>query len=294
MKKFGFIAILGEPNVGKSTLTNQLVGSKVAIVTSKVQTTRQRLLGIVMHEMSQIVLIDTPGIHTPKHKLERSMVSEAWKAKRDSDLVLLMIDAKNPRREGDHAIIENLRDSPFVLVINKIDTLHREKLLEITSQFNKYPNIQKVFMISALTGDGVEDLRDYLSEAVPEGEWMYPEDFATNIPLRVWAAEITREELIKQLRHELPYETYVETEKWEEFENGDVKISQIIYVNRSAQKAIVLGEKGARIKEIGRRAREHLCQELEREVHLFLFVKVADNWREKRMYYRDFGMEFDV
>lgn len=294
MTKFGFVALIGEPNVGKSTLTNQLVGRKVAIVTSKVQTTRQKMLGVVLEGESQVVLIDTPGIHGANRRLEKSMVHEAWKARKEADILILMVDAKNPRQEETHAIAEKLAETPFILVINKIDTLPREKLLEITANFQKYSTIQKTFMISALTGDGVADLRTYLADSVPEGPWMYPEDFATDVPLRLWAAEITREEVIKQLHHELPYETYVETEKWEEFENGSVKISQVIFVNRKAQKSIVLGKAGQRIKEISQRARTQLSEELERPVHLFLFVKVSEDWREKRSFYRDFGLDFEV
>lgn len=290
----GFVTILGAPNAGKSTLVNQLVGSKVSIVSHKVQTTRQRILGLVIHEKSQLILVDTPGIFTPKKRLERAMVHAAWQASRDSDILVVMVDVTEKSLAKARAILDNLGNQPVLLVLNKIDLIKRETLLHLTQKLQEYKNITDTFMISALTNDGVPDLMATLAKHVPEGPWLYPEDEISNMPQRLWAAEITREQLYLQLHQELPYETWVETESWEEFDNGSVKISQIIYVARDGQKGIILGKKGDQIKAISAAARLEIATHLDRTVHLFLFVKVSEDWLNKRDPYKQMGLEFDA
>lgn len=293
-KRCGFITVLGAPNAGKSTLINQLVGSKVSIVSHKVQTTRQRILGIVAHGQSQLILVDTPGIFDPKKRLERAMVRAAWEATRDSDILVVMVDVTEKSLAKAKVILDNLANRPIILVLNKIDLVKRETLLEITQKLQPYKNVTDTYMISALTNDGVNDLMTTLAQRVPVGPWLYPEDQLSTMPQRLWAAEITREQLYLQLHQELPYETWVETEGWEEFDNGSVKISQIIYVARAGQKGILLGKRGERIKEISAAARQEIATHLDRPVHLFLFIKVSEDWLNKRDPYTQMGLEFDA
>ncbi len=292
--KCGFIAILGEPNAGKSTLINFMVGSKVSIVSPKVQTTRQRILGIALYEEAQLILVDTPGIFQPKKRLERAMVDVAWSASSEADLVVVVVDVQDKNLNRSMSILDQLKDRPVILVLNKIDQIKKEKLLETAQSFQKYSNISDVFMISALTGSGVDGLVKKLKNQLPESPWLFPEDQITDLPQRLWASEITREQLYHQLHHELPYETMVETEAWEEFDNGSVKISQVIYVNRESQKSIVLGKGGRQIKSISTTARQEMMEQLERPVHLFLHVKVVENWLEKPALYRLMGLNFNA
>ena len=289
-----FIAILGAPNAGKSTLVNQIVGSKVSIVSSKVQTTRQRILGIAIYHSSQLVLVDTPGIFEPHKRLERAMVQAAWEAGRDADLTVLVVDVTQNNLNASLAILEKLGVRPTILVLNKIDKIKRDALLEITASFQAYTNVRQTFMVSALTGDGVADFSNFLASEAPESPWLYPEDQLTDLPQRLWAAEITREQLFLKLHHELPYNVMVETEAWEEFDNGSVKISQVIYVARDSQKAIVLGKGGHQVKAISSAAREEMRIFLNRTVHLFLHVKVLEDWMNKPAMYRLMGLDFNI
>lgn len=296
-EKCGFVAVIGEPNAGKSTLTNQLVGQKVSIVSSKVQTTRQRVLGIALHQDAQIILIDTPGIFSPKKRLDRAMVAVAWEAEKDADVVMLLTDASDKKQTHTLEILKKMTKinskQRFFLIINKIDLVSKQTLLELAAQFNTFENIDKIFMISALSGNGVCDLLTTLSETVPQGPWLFPEDQVSDLPQRMWASEITREHLYHNLHQELPYETYVETEAWEEFDNGSVKINQIIYVNRDGQKSIILGKHGSMIKKISQTAREELTSLLDRPVHLFIHVKVAHNWAERSAAYTLMGLQYN-
>ncbi|AIK96053.1 GTPase Era [Candidatus Odyssella acanthamoebae] len=294
MTQFGFIAVLGEPNAGKSTLINQLVGQKVSIVSPKVQTTRQRILGIAMAGDAQLVLIDTPGIFAPKKRLDRAMVASAWDAGRDADQTILIVDASQKIQSRSQEILKGLEGCKVILVLNKVDAVDKARLLKLAETYHQYEQVTEIFMISALTGDGVPDLMAYLVSKAPAGPWMFPEDDITDMPQRLWASEITREQLYHQLHQELPYETFVETEAWEEFDNGSVKINQVIYVNRDGQKSIILGKRGAKIKEISQAAREELSQLLGRQVHLYLYVKVAENWSEKSSFYRNIGLDFNA
>jgi GTP-binding protein Era len=290
----GFVAILGAPNAGKSTLINQLVGHKVTIVSSKVQTTRQRILGITIHKDAQLVLVDTPGIFAPQKRLERAMVQAAWEASRDADLTTLIVDVSQKSLASSFAILEKLSNRPVILVLNKIDQVKHTVLLEITAKFQTYANITHTFMISALTGDGVPDFADFLASELPISPWLYPEDQLTDMPQKLWSAEITREQLFQRLHHELPYSPMVETEAWEEFENGTVKVNQVIYVARDGQKAIVLGKGGHQIKAISSAAREEMSIFLNRTVHLFLHVKVLEDWTNKPAMYKLMGLDFNV
>ena len=294
MKKFGFIAVVGEPNAGKSTLINQLVGQKVSIVSSKVQTTRQRILGIAISGEAQLVLIDTPGIFAPKKRLDRAMVASAWDAGKDADQIILIVDASQKSQARSLEILKRLEHRKVILALNKVDAVDKAKLLKMAQQYHAHENVSEIFMISALTGDGVPDLMTHLVKETPEGIWMFPEDEITDMPQRLWAAEITREQLYHQLYQELPYETFIETELWEEFDNGDVKINQVIYVNRDGQKSIILGKRGVKIKEISQAARTELATLLGRKVHLYLYVKVAENWSEKSSFYRNMGLDFNA
>jgi len=297
----GIVAIVGAPNAGKSTLTNQMVGTKVAIVTHKVQTTRARLRGIFQHGQSQIILIDTPGIFAPRRKLDEAMVEAAWGGADDADEVLLLVDAPRHAEPGgggkagaDTArIIEGLkaRGRKAVLVLNKIDEMKREPLLELIGKFNAEGVFEETFLISALTGEGVEALKDYLAEHMPAGPWLYPEDQPADVAERVLAAEVTREKLILRLHDELPYATTVETEVWKELKDGAVRIEQVVFVERDSQKPIVLGKGGKTIKEIGQEARTELEQLLDRKVHLFLFVKVRERWAEDPERFRLMGLD---
>lgn len=294
MKKFGFIAVVGEPNAGKSTLINQLVGQKVSIVSPKVQTTRQRILGIAISGEAQLVLIDTPGIFSPKKRLDRAMVASAWEAGKDADQIILIVDASQKSQARSLEILKGLDGRKVILALNKVDAVDKAKLLKIAQQYSAFENVVEIFMISALTGDGVSDLMAHLVAQAPEGVWMFPEDDITDMPQRLWAAEITREQLYHQLHQELPYETFIETEAWEEFDNGDVKINQVIYVNRDSQKSIILGKRGSKIKEISQAARTELASLLGRKVHLYLYVKVAEDWSEKAAFYRNAGLDFNA
>lgn len=297
----GIVAVVGAPNAGKSTLTNQMVGTKVAIVTHKVQTTRARLRGIFQVGETQIVLVDTPGIFAPRRKLDEAMVEAAWGGADDADEVLLLVDApRHAEKDGggkageDTArIIEGLkaRGRQAVLVLNKIDELKREALLEMIAKFNESGVFKETFLISALTGEGVAELKTYLAAAMPKGPWLYPEDQPADVTQRVLAAEVTREKLILRLHDELPYATTVETETWKELRDGSVRIEQVVFVERDGQKAIVLGKGGNTIKEIGKEAREELEELLERKVHLFLFVKVRERWAEDPERFRLMGLE---
>ena len=293
----GFVALLGAPNAGKSTLLNSLVGAKVSIVTRKVQTTRTRLRGIAVDGASQIVFVDTPGIFAPKRRLERAMVAAAWSGARDADVIALVFDASHRRIDPDSRLIvdglKNLGRSA-ILVLNKIDLVKRPRLLELAAAFEAEGVFDRIFMISALTGDGVDDLLAFLAAAMPEGPWHYPADQLSDLPLRLVAAEATREKLFERLHQELPYALTVETERWQDFEDGSVKIEQTIYVQRDTQKAIILGKSGRSIKEIRKEAQEELEELLERKVHLFLFVKVRRDWIEDPERYRHWGLDFEV
>ncbi|HYH20649.1 MAG TPA: GTPase Era [Azospirillum sp.] len=293
----GFVALVGAPNAGKSTLLNALIGAKVSIVSPKVQTTRSRVLGITIEDDSQLIFVDTPGIFTPKKRLEKAMVHAAWQGAQDADLIGVLFDATRRGVDDDTlGIIARLKEQgrDAILILNKIDLVrHREVLLRLTEDLNREGTFTDTFMVSAGNGDGVADLRTFLARRVPEGPWLYPEDQISDMPMRLLAAEITREKLFHQLHQELPYAATVETEVWEEFDDGSVKISQVIYVQRESQKAIVLGKGGARIKHIGQAARTELQTFLERRVHLMLFVKVRENWTEDPERYEAWGLEYD-
>ena len=297
-RRCGFVAIIGAPNVGKSTLLNALVGSKVAIVTPKVQTTRSRIVGIALVGAAQIVFVDTPGIFAPRKRLDRAMVQAAWSGAEGADYVLLLIDAVRARGgvpDADSAaIVATLeeRGREAILVLNKVDKARREDLLKLADTLGGKGVFRRVFMISALTGDGVPDLATHLAGLVPEGPWLYPEDQVAEVPLRQLAAEITREKLFLALHQELPYALTVETEKWQERRDGSVRIEQVIFVQRDSQKAIVLGKGGRQIKDIGATARQELAVLLDRKVHLFLFVKVRAGWTDDPERYREMGLEF--
>ena len=290
----GFIALIGAPNAGKSTLVNQLVGSKVSIVTHKVQTTRALVRGIVIHEQTQMVLVDTPGIFKPKRRLDRAMVTTAWGGAKDADLILVLIDVEQGIDDEAEILLESLHDKKrkVILVLNKVDRIEAPKLLELAQKANEKVNFDKTFMISALKGYGCKDLLKYLADNLPEGPWYYPEDQISDMPMRMLAAEITREKLYLRLHNELPYSSTIETESWEEMKDGSVRIQQIIYVERDSQKKIVLGHEGQAIKSIGQAARKELMEILEQKVHLFLFVKVRDNWGNDPERYREMGLEF--
>jgi GTP-binding protein Era len=293
----GFVGIIGAPNAGKSTLVNRLVGAKVSIVSPKVQTTRAQVLGIVNEKDTQVIFIDTPGIFAPKRRLEKAMVSAAWAGAADAEITVLLVDVGKGRVNADtQAIIERLQkhEKKVVLALNKIDMLAKEKLLNLAAQLNESGVFSDIYMISALTGDGVARFLKDLAARMPEGPWMFAADQITDMPSRLLAAEITREKIFLQLGDELPYAATVETESWEEFGNGSVKISQVIYIMRDTQKAIVLGKGGARIKRIGEASRLELEQILERRVHLSLFVKVREKWVDDPARYRDWGLDFNA
>ncbi|OJX81071.1 GTPase Era [Magnetospirillum sp. 64-120] len=295
-KRCGYVAIVGAPNAGKSTLTNALVGTKVSIVSPKVQTTRFRVLGILMAGPAQVILVDTPGIFQPKRRLDRAMVAAAWMGADDAEVICLVIDSNRGIDDDTRAIIDKLKKAgrQAILVLNKVDAVKKEKLLKLTAELHEEGIFSDVFMISALKGSGLEELNKVLVERMPLGPWMYPEDEVSDLPQRMLAAEITREKAFIQLHEELPYALTVETEKWEEREDGSARIDQVIYVQRDGQKAIVVGKAGHQIKAIGAAAREELEALLERRVHLFLHVKVREDWQEKRGHYNEMGLDFDV
>ncbi|AZO70716.1 MAG: GTPase Era [Mesorhizobium sp.] len=290
----GFVALIGAPNAGKSTLVNQLVGAKVSIVTHKVQTTRAIVRGIATHDNAQIVFVDTPGIFKPKRRLDTAMVTTAWGGAKDADVVVLLIDAERGIRGDADAILDRLKDvqQPMLLVLNKVDRVKPETLLALAAAANERVPFKRTFMVSALTGSGCKDLLDYLAETLPSGPWYYPEDQISDLPMRQLAAEITREKLYLRLHQELPYSSHIETEKWEEKKDGSVRIEQVIYVERDSQKKIVLGHKGETIRAIGQAARAEIAEILEQKVHLFLFVKVRENWGDDPERYREMGLEF--
>jgi GTP-binding protein Era len=290
----GFIALIGAPNAGKSTLTNALVGSKVAIVTPKVQTTRALMRGIAMEGPAQLIFIDTPVIFAPRRRLDRAMVTTAWTGAHDADVVAVLIDAKKSLDDEAEAILRKLDEvrQPKLLILNKVDIVEKEKLLALAQAANERGKFDATFMISALSGSGVADVRKWLAEHVPAGPWHYPEDEVSDAPLRQLAAEITREKLYLKLHQELPYQSTVETETWTERKDGSVRIEQTIYVERESQKKIVLGKSGQSIKAIGEASRRELAEIIEKPVHLFLFVKVREGWGDDPERYRQMGLEF--
>jgi GTP-binding protein Era len=290
----GFVALIGAPNVGKSTLVNALVGSKVTIVSRKVQTTRALIRGIVIEDNAQLILVDTPGIFSPKRRLDRAMVSTAWSGAHDADLVCVLLDAKAGIDEEADAILNKLASvaHPKILVLNKIDLIPREKLLALAQAANERLKFEHTFMISALAGDGVDDLRKTLAKSVPPGPFHYPEDQMSDAPLRHLAAEITREKIYRQLHQELPYQSTVETDSWTERKDKSVRIEQTIFVERESQRKIVLGKGGATIKSIGADARKEIAEIVGVPVHLFLFVKVRENWGDDPDRYREMGLDF--
>lgn len=294
-QRCGFVAVIGAPNAGKSTLVNALVGEKISIVTHKVQTTRNQVRGIVVEGDAQIVLVDTPGIFQPKRRLERAMVSAAWSGAEDADVVMLVYDAARKRVDEDtQRIIQQIKKSgrKVILALNKVDLIKREKLLDLAAQFDAEGCFERIFMISAATGDGLEELRRYLAAEMREGPWLFPEDQTADMPIRLLAAEITREKLFLQLHEELPYNLTVETDSWEDFKDGSAKIQQTIYIARENQKPIVIGKGGQRIRKVREAAQADLAEMLERPIHLFLFVKVRANWIEDPERYRDLGLDF--
>jgi len=293
-RRCGYVALVGAPNAGKSTLLNLLVGTKLSIVTPKVQTTRSRVLGIALRGEAQLIFIDTPGIFAPKRRLDRAMVAAAWAGAEDADIVVVLVDAARGVDDDTRGILERLKGTQCrrVLALNKIDLVKREKLLPLANELAQLCDFERVFMISSTAGDGTADLAAFLSAAVPEAPWLYPEDQLTDLPQRLLAAEITREQLYLQLHQELPYAAAVETEQWEERQDGSVKISQVIHVQREGQKAIVLGKGGAQIKKLGAAARAELERLLERRVHLFLFVRVTPEWAEDRERFQAMGLDY--
>ena len=292
----GYVALIGAPNSGKSTLLNRLVGRKLAIVTPKAQTTRNRLLGIAIEGPAQIVFVDTPGIFAPRRRLDRAMVAAAWSGAEDADEALLLVDAFRGIDRDTRRILDRLagRSRRSILALNKIDLVPRESLLGLTDALSREGLFDPIFMISGLKGDGVEDVKRHLAASLPQGPWLFPEDQLSDAPERLIAAEVTREQVFLQLHDELPYASTVETEQWEDKPDGSVRIEQVIYVQRPSQRAIVLGEGGKRIKTIGARARAELARMLERRVHLFLFVKVRQNWIDDRERFEALGLDYDA
>lgn len=290
----GFVALIGAPNAGKSTLLNQLVGSKVSIVTHKVQTTRSLVRGIAILGSSQVIFVDTPGIFRPKRRLDRAMVTTAWGGAHDADLVAVIIDAKKGIDEEAEAILTKLTEvrHPKILILNKIDLVKRDSLLALTQDANNRVPFDRTFMVSAQTGSGVDDVTEWFASHVPPGPWLYPEDQISDLPMRGLAAEITREKLFLRVHDELPYESTVETEQWKDMKDGSVRIEQTIFVTRDSQKRIILGAKGETIKAISMAARKDIAEVVERPVHLFLFVKVRESWSDDPERYREMGLEF--
>lgn len=297
VRRCGVVALLGAPNAGKSTLLNGLVGAKISIVTHKVQTTRARIRGIAMEGDSQIVLVDTPGIFTAERRLERAMVAAAWAGARDADSIVLIYDASRKRIDKDtRMIIEGLKETGrrAILVLNKIDAIKRERLLELVALFDAEGIFDETFMISALKGDGVKDLMAYLAGSLPPGEWLFPDDQLSDLPMRLLAAEVTREKLFLHLHQELPYALTVETESWEDFQDGSARLEQTIYVQRDQHKSICLGKKGQMIRRIREEAQAELQEMTGRKIHLFLFVKVRERWVDDPERYREWGLEFNA
>ncbi|GAB4259662.1 MAG: GTPase Era [Pararhodobacter sp.] len=293
----GFVALIGEPNAGKSTLLNRMVGAKVSIVTHKVQTTRARIRGIAMEGDAQIVFVDTPGLFRPRRRLDRAMVAAAWGGAADADIVVLLIEAHRGLTDGVRAIIDALEERKVegqivALAINKIDKVKAESLLALTERLNAAYSFDRTFLISAERGHGTEDLRAWLAESLPEGPWLYPDDQIADLPMRMLAAEITREKCTLRLHQELPYQLTVETEQWQERKDGSVRIDQVIFVTRDGHKGIVLGHKGETVKAISQAARSELSEFLGRPVHLFLTVRVRENWQEESERYDEMGLDF--
>jgi GTP-binding protein Era len=292
----GFIAVIGAPNAGKSTLVNQLVGAKVTIVSHKVQTTRSRVRGIAMVGNAQVVFIDTPGIFEPRKRFDRAMVAAAWEGALEADVVLLVVDAQKGMSPEVTNILGKLKDSgrKAILALNKVDAVERPSLLALAARFQEALDFQKIFMISALNGSGCADILRYLGETVPKGPWMFPEDEISDLPQRLLASEITREKIFLQLHEELPYSVAVVTDSWTERADGSVRVDQTILVQRESQRPIVLGKGGSRVKALGRASRQELTEILERPVHLFLHVKVNDRLWDDRDQYTEWGLDFDV
>jgi GTP-binding protein Era len=290
----GFVALIGAPNAGKSTLLNSLVGAKVSIVSHKVQTTRAIMRGIAMAGASQVIFVDTPGIFQPKRRLDRAMVDTAWGGAADADIVCLLVDAKRGIVEEVAAIVEKLADirHPKILILNKVDTVKRDSLLALAADLNARVGFEATFMVSALTGSGVPDLLAHLGNTVPAGPWLYPEDQISDLPMRMLAAEITREKLFLRLHDELPYSSTVETDSWKDQKDGSARIEQTIFVERDSQKKIVLGQGGQTVKAISMAARQEISGIIERPVHLFVFVKVRENWADDPERYREMGLEY--
>jgi GTPase len=293
-RRCGFVAIVGAPNVGKSTLVNALVGAKVTIVSPKVQTTRAIMRGIAIEGDAQLIFVDTPGIFSPRRRLDRAMVATAWSGAKDADVVALMIDAKRGLDDESAAIAARLADvpAPKILIVNKVDLVAKPSLLGLVAAANEKTQYAATFMVAALSGYGVPEVKKWLAAHVPEGPWHYPEDQITDAPLRALASEITREKIYLRLHQELPYHSTVETESWQERKDGSVRIEQTIYVERESQRKIVLGKGGQAIKAIGALARQEIAEIIEKPVHLFLFVKVRENWSDDPERYREMGLEF--
>jgi len=293
-KRCGFAAVIGAPNAGKSTLVNALVGAKVSIVTNKAQTTRARVRGIALEGQSQIVLVDTPGIFAPKRRLDRAMVETAWTEAREADIVVLVADAARGFDDVADPVLEHSKELtlPLVLALNKVDKVKKDKLLALAEEASKRLKLERLFMISALSGDGVADLKSYLASRMPPGVWLFPEDQIADAPMRQWAAEITREKMFLRLHEEIPYSSTVETTEWKQLRDGSVRIDQTIFVERESQRKIVLGAKGQAIKQISMEARKEIAEGVEAPVHLFLFVKVRENWADDPERYREMGLDF--
>lgn len=290
----GFVAVIGAPNAGKSTLVNALVGAKVSIVTHKAQTTRTRVRGIAIEGQSQIVLVDTPGIFAPKRRLDRAMVETARAEAREADAVVVVIDSARGLDDAADPVMEQAKEltMPLVLALNKVDKVKKDKLLTLADEASKRLDFKAVFMMSALSGDGTAELKHYLATVMPPGPWLFPEDQLADAPLRLWAAEVTREKLFLRLHEEIPYSSTVETTGWKEFRDGSVRIDQTIFVERESQRKIVLGAKGQAIKQISMEARREISEGIEAPVHLFLFVKVRQNWAEDPERYREIGLDY--
>ena len=299
-KKFGFVNVLGATNVGKSTLINRLVGQKISIVTKKVQTTRNNIIGIYCLDYSQVVLIDTPGIFVPKRKFDRAMINSAWKSVKDSDMTLLMLEANQDLDSNTLLIAEafkskKISNSKFLIcVINKIDLVKSDVLLELVEKVKKYFNCKEFFFISALNGDGVLELKNFLANNIPLGEWHYPEEHVTDIPYRLLVSEMIREKLTMIMHHELPYGIAVETEAWNQLKDGSIRIDALIYVQKKGQKKIVIGANGDNLKSIGINCRKELKSMLNKDIHLFLYVKVRDNWDKSPDYYKGLGLDYNI
>jgi GTP-binding protein Era len=292
--KAGFVALIGAPNAGKSTLLNSLVGSKVSIVSRKVQTTRALVRGIAIEGEAQLIFVDTPGIFKPKRRLDRAMVTSAWGGAGDADVIALLLDVRKGIDEEAEAILAKLPElkRAKVLILNKIDLIERSKLLELAAKLNEMVPFAHTFMISALKGDGIETMKRQLAQMMPEGPWLYPEDQISDAPLRMLAAEITREKIYERLHEELPYQSTVETDQWQVRPDGSVRIEQTVFVERDSQRKIVLGKGGQTIKAIGQSARKEIAEIAETPVHLFIFVKVRENWSDDPERYREMGLEF--